>query len=121
MITTQQKRIPWSWAILMAMPYLSVQLVEAISHGALTFSMKKFISDPALLTFIASINIAFNFLVAPFVAWKSDRIWTPLGRRKPFILVGAPFLILFLILTPYAEGMRAGLFMAFLFILFYQF
>ncbi len=104
MIVTQEKRIPWAWAVMMAMPYLGVQLVEAISHGALTFSMKKFISDPALLTFIASINIAFNFLVAPFVAWKSDRIWTRFGRRKPFILVGWAGLVVSLICVPLAPN-----------------
>ncbi len=95
--------------------------VESMSGNAIPAFVGQFTNSETLIYLIVSLNPFFNIFVQPYVGWKSDRIWTPLGRRKPFIVVGAPFLILFLILTPYAEGMRAGLFMAFLFILFYQF
>ena len=47
--------------------------------------MRKFTSDPALIMFLGSINIAFNFLVAPYASWKSDRIWTLAGMSNEWI------------------------------------
>lgn len=104
MILTRQKHIPWSWAALMAIPTGVFAYVEACSGGAMTFTMKKYISDPALITFIGSINIAFNFLVAPYTAWKSDTIWTRWGRRKPFLVVGWGLLALAMIAAPMCPG-----------------
>ncbi|MCX7014427.1 MAG: MFS transporter [Candidatus Sumerlaeota bacterium] len=104
MIVTQRKRVPWVWVFLMALPYFSNSLVEGVSGSALTFTMKKFISNPALITFLGSINVLFNFMVGPFVSYTSDRNWTRFGRRKPFIITGWIGLILSLIVTPLAPN-----------------
>ncbi|MDF1513690.1 MAG: MFS transporter [Anaerolineae bacterium] len=49
-------------------------------------------------------NIAAFFLI-PFIGVWSDRVWTRLGRRKPFILVLAPVSIIAFMLIPAAVGM----------------
>lgn len=99
---TGRSHVPWIWVFLLACPTTVNAFLEAISGVALTFTMKKFVSDPALITFLGSINIAFNFLVAPWAAWKSDHIWTRFGRRRPFILIGWGILFVTLIAVPLA-------------------
>lgn len=89
------------------MPCFTNSTVENVSGAALTYTMKKFINDPALITFLGSINIAFNFMVAPFIAWKSDRIWTRFGRRKPFVICGWIGLIISLLFVPLAPNIWA--------------
>jgi len=102
MIRTLQKSVSW-WAIALLTTTTGVQsIVEATSGAPLTFTLKKFIDDPALIAFLGSINLAFSFLVAPYVSWKSDRIWTRFGRRKPFIIAGWSVLALALIACPLA-------------------
>ena len=49
-------------------------------------------------------NIAAFFLI-PLVGVWSDRVWTRLGRRKPFILVLAPISIIAFVLIPLTLGM----------------
>jgi MFS family permease len=49
-------------------------------------------------------NIAAFFLI-PLIGVWSDRIWTPIGRRKPFILALAPISIIAFILIPLTVGM----------------
>ena len=39
--------------------------------------------------------------------WKSDRIWTRWGRRKPFMLAGMSILVLALIAAPFAPSLWA--------------
>ncbi len=104
---TGRNHIPWLWVVLFAYPNFSNTLTESISAVAMTFTMKKFVSDPALITFLGSVNIAFNFLVAPWAAWKSDHIWTPWGRRRPFLIVGWSLLFVALIALPMAPTLSA--------------
>jgi prepilin-type N-terminal cleavage/methylation domain-containing protein/prepilin-type processing-associated H-X9-DG protein len=104
MLRTGQDRISW-WAVaLMALPAGVAMFVELCSMHALTFTMRKFIADPALIVFLGSSNLAFNFLVAPWAAWKSDRIWTPWGRRIPLVAVGWTILAIALVATPFAPN-----------------
>jgi Na+/melibiose symporter-like transporter len=54
------------------------------------FLSEKFGLQPALIGFFMSLdNIAALFIQPPVGAW-SDRLRTPIGRRMPFILIGAP-------------------------------
>jgi MFS family permease len=54
------------------------------------FLADRFDLQPALIGFFMTLdNIAALFIQPPVGAW-SDRLRTPMGRRMPFILVGAP-------------------------------
>ena len=66
--------------------------------------------DPGLTGVIMTLdNIAAFFLLPAIGVW-SDRIWTKLGRRMPFILVLAPISIAAFVLVPFAvNAIPAGL------------
>ncbi|MBI3173029.1 MAG: SLC45 family MFS transporter [Chloroflexi bacterium] len=54
------------------------------------FLVNKFNLSPFLIGFFMTLdNIAAIFIQPPVGAW-SDRLRTPIGRRMPFILIGAP-------------------------------
>jgi maltose/moltooligosaccharide transporter len=54
------------------------------------FLANKFNLSPVLIGFFMTLdNIAALFIQPPVGAW-SDRLRTPIGRRMPFILIGAP-------------------------------
>jgi MFS family permease len=104
-IKTLQKSVSW-WSVAALVSTTGVQaVVEATSAAPLTFTLKKYIQDPAWIAFLGSINLAFSFLVAPWVSWKSDRIWTPLGRRRPFLIAGWSLVVLALIACPLAPSL----------------
>ena len=52
-----------------------------------------------------------GLIVQPIIGYMSDRTWTPMGRRKPFFLVGAILASLMLLLMPNSSTlwMAAGL------------
>ena len=70
--TQDDGRVPWAWALAMSLPVGMSAFVEKCSGTAMTFTLKKFISDPSFIVFLGSMNIAFGVLVAPWVAWRSD-------------------------------------------------
>lgn len=102
MIRTQQTHIPWFWVGLLGTTTGVMAYIDCIGNTALTFTLRKFTSDPMLIALIGSVHVAFNCMVAPYVSWKSDHIWTRLGRRLPFVLGGSAILILGLIAAPCA-------------------
>lgn len=66
------------------------------------FLANKFGLAPAVVGFFMTLdNIAALFIQPPVGAW-SDRLRTPLGRRMPFILIGAPLGALVFGLIPLA-------------------
>lgn len=87
-IVTQRARIPWSWAIVMGFPWIASVLSDRISAEPLTFVLRGFTDDPGTIAFILSFNLLFNFLVGVIASYLSDRIWTRMGRRKPFLISG---------------------------------
>jgi len=44
-------------------------------------------------------------VIQPLVGAWSDRVWTPLGRRRPFMLAAIPLSALIMALTPLAPGL----------------
>ena len=66
------------------------------------FLANKFGLAPAMIGFFMTLdNIASLFIQPPVGAW-SDRLRTPIGRRMPFILIGAPVAALAFGLIPVA-------------------
>lgn len=59
-----------------------------ITVNALTFTVKHFTDDTRLIALATSISFGFSFIMGPICNYLSDRIWTPLGRRRPFIILG---------------------------------
>ena len=51
-----------------------------------------------------------GLIIQPIIGYLSDRTWTPLGRRKPFFLVGAILSSLALLMMPNSSAlwMAAG-------------
>src|SRR5215208_1486864 len=67
------------------------------------FLANKFGLEPAFIGFFMTLdNVAALFIQPPVGAW-SDRLRTPLGRRLPFILIGAPITALAFGLIPLAS------------------
>lgn len=92
---------------MMAAPAGVAMLIEQCSVVALPFTLKRFSADPALIVFITSINIAFNFIVAPLAAWFSDKTtaFSRFGKRVPFFVLGWLIMAMALVATPFANSL----------------
>lgn len=77
-----------------ALFYCSTGIAEATSNYILPDTIHRFTQNAFVISIILSMNPLFGFVAQPWAGWYSDRIWTPLGRRKPLILFGAVCLAL---------------------------
>lgn len=62
---------------------------------------------PSLALFIMTWDNLINVFLQPWVGARSDRTWNRFGRRKPWILLGAPIAALGFIFIPIAQSVLA--------------
>src|SRR5512139_2631932 len=62
---------------------------------------------PSLALFIMTWDNILNMFIAPWIGAKSDQTWNRFGRRKPYILIGAPIALLAFIFVPVAQSVLA--------------
>lgn len=84
-------RFSYGRIFLLGFGFFGVSVIWATYNAFVPiFLQEKFGLEPALIGFFMTLdNIAALFIQPPVGAW-SDRLRTPIGRRMPFILVGAP-------------------------------
>ena len=76
---------------LLGLGFFSVSLIWA-SYNAFVplFLANKFNLNPAWIGFFMTLDNIAAFFIQPSVGAWSDRMRSPIGRRMPFILIGAP-------------------------------
>ncbi len=84
-------RFNFGKTFLLGFGFFGVSVIWSIYNAYVPiFLANKFNLAPALIGFFMTLdNIAALLIQPPIGAW-SDRLRTPIGRRMPFILVGAP-------------------------------
>jgi maltose/moltooligosaccharide transporter len=84
-------RLNYGKTFLLGLGFFATSLIWATYNSFVPlFLANKFALDPRWIGFFMTLdNIAALFIQPPVGAW-SDRLRTPIGRRMPFILIGAP-------------------------------
>jgi Na+/melibiose symporter-like transporter len=100
MIITCKKEVPFHWMGFAILPWASVGFNYSVIAVVFFFSLKKFIDNPAGLTFILSLPSFISIVLQPVISFTSDRIWTRFGRRKPFIATSMVGMVVCLGLLP---------------------
>lgn len=105
MIVTHKPRVPWWWVTVMTLPWGATYLLALVNDQAVTFTIRKFTPDPSLIALLCSVNLMTNVLVGAPASYMSDRIWTPWGRRRPFIIGSRLGSALLLLLVPFMPSL----------------
>jgi MFS family permease len=88
LIRTQEPRVSIGTIIAINLLWFSNLFQVFVTANALVFTVKHFTDDTRLIALTTSIGAGFSFLVGPICNYLSDRIWTRIGRRRPFIILG---------------------------------
>jgi Na+/melibiose symporter-like transporter len=92
----------------------------AFNNFVLPPILKGFGASDLLIGLLASTRSIEGVVIQPVVGATSDRIWTPLGRRRPFMVVAIPLAAAFLLAAPSAQSLVPLAIMIFLFSIFFN-
>ena len=97
--------------------YCLTRIPEATPNYLMPPPLHRFTENAFIISIILSLNPFFGFVAQPLAGWYSDRIWTPIGRRKPVIVFGAVCLAVSCLGLPWSKSLAVLAF----WILIYQF
>jgi Na+/melibiose symporter-like transporter len=84
-------RLNYGKTFLLGFGFFGVSVIWGVYNAFVPiFLSEKFHLAPAMVGFFMTLDNIAALFIQPFASAWSDRVRTPLGRRIPFILVGAP-------------------------------
>jgi maltose/moltooligosaccharide transporter len=106
-----KSRFPYARTFLLGFGFFGISLIWPIFNNYVPIFLQEGFGLSATLTaFVMTWDNYLNMFVQPLVGERSDRLQTRIGRRKPFMLVGAPLAAVFFILVPTMGGVAGIMF-----------
>ena len=88
--------------------FFGVQIAYALQSANISRIFATLGADPHQLSFFWILPPLMGMLVQPLIGKYSDRTWCKMGRRKPYLLVGALIAVLVMIFLPNAGSLHFG-------------
>jgi len=88
--------------------FLGVQIAYALQSANISRIFATLGADPHQLSFFWILPPLMGMIVQPLIGKYSDRTWCSMGRRKPYLLVGALIAVLVMIFLPNAGSLHFG-------------
>lgn len=122
------KRFPWGRTFLLGFGFLGISIIwpifnqyvplflqagnpefeaRLLAEGKAISDIRGFGLTPALAMFVMTWDNILNMFIAPWAGSRSDRTWNRFGRRKGWILLGAPIALLSFVFIPVAQSVLA--------------
>ena len=98
-------RVSFWYILLLTLFTVGTSSVYHCNQQVIQISVRKFTTDMRIIGIILALPALSQLLITPYAAWKSDRIWTRFGRRKPLVILMAPVLVAALLLLPWCPSL----------------
>jgi MFS family permease len=93
----------WRYTFTVGFGFFGISIIWPIFNGLIPPMLEDLGLTAALIGFILTWDNIINMFVQPWVGETSDHTWTRFGRRKPWLMVGAPLAAVFFILVPFVR------------------
>ncbi len=96
-----KEKFPYARTFLLGFGFFGISLIWPIFNNFVPiFLQEGFLLSATMTGFVMTWDNYLNMFVQPIVGERSDHTRTRLGRRKPWMLVGAPLAAVFFIMIP---------------------
>ena len=86
--------------------FFGVQIAYALQSANISRIFATLGADPHQLSFFWILPPLMGMIIQPLIGKWSDRTWCRMGRRKPYLLVGALIAVLVMVFLPNAGSLR---------------
>ena len=101
-ITMQKQNLSFAQLFNLSFGFFGVQIAYALQSANISRIFATLGADPHTLSFFWILPPLMGMIVQPLVGKYSDKTWNRLGRRKPYLLVGALIAVAVMVLLPNA-------------------
>ena len=97
------ERFPYSRTFVLGFGFFGISIIWPLFNSLIPPMLEDLGLSALVVGFILTWDNIINMFVQPWVGSLSDRTRTRIGRRKPFLLLGAPVAALFFMLVPFVR------------------
>ena len=103
---TKQRDLTFRQMVDLSFGFLGVQIAYALQSANISRIFATLGADPHQLSFFWILPPLMGMIVQPLIGKYSDRTWTRMGRRKPYLIVGAVIAVLVMLFLPNAGSLH---------------
>ena len=100
----QKRNLSFAQLFNLSFGFFGVQIAYALQSANISRIFSSLGADPHSLSFFWVLPPLMGMLVQPLVGKYSDRTWNKLGRRKPYLLIGAIIAVAVMLTLPNANS-----------------
>ncbi|MEI2689781.1 MAG: SLC45 family MFS transporter [Anaerolineae bacterium] len=97
------RSFPWGRTFILGFGFFGISIIWPLFNSLIPPMLADLGLSAAVVGFILTWDNIINMFFQPWVGSRSDRTHTRFGRRKPWLMVGAPLAALFFILVPFVR------------------
>ena len=101
----QKRNLSFTQLFNLSFGFFGVQIAYALQSANISRIFSSLGADPHSLSFFWILPPLMGMIVQPLVGKYSDRTWNRLGRRKPYLLIGAIIAVAVMLTLPNASSM----------------
>ena len=105
---TEKRNLSFGQLFNLSFGFFGVQIAYALQSANISRIFATLGADPHQLSFFWVLPPLMGMLVQPLVGKYSDKTWNRLGRRKPYLIVGAIIAVAVMLLLPNAGNFTFG-------------
>ncbi len=94
---------PWRSTFVLGFGFFGISIIWPLFNSLIPPMLADLGLGAAVVGFILTWDNIINMFFQPWVGSRSDRTHTRFGRRKPWLMLGAPMAALFFILVPFVR------------------
>ncbi|MEW6032842.1 MAG: MFS transporter [Bacillota bacterium] len=98
-------RLDYGKTFTLGLGFMAISMTWSVYNAFVPVFYERFVQSGALIGLLMTTDNIIGVTLQPWVAHRSDRTWTRLGRRMPYILLGAPAGALLFALIPFHTGL----------------
>ena len=102
-VMTEKRNLSFGQLFNLSFGFFGVQIAYALQSANISRIFATLGADPHDLSLFWVLPPLMGMIVQPLVGKYSDRTWCKLGRRKPYLLVGAIIAVIVMLLLPNAN------------------
>src|SRR5512139_1830044 len=98
-----RRSFPWSRTFILGFGFFGISIIWPIFNSFIPPMLEKLGLATGVIGFIMTWDNLINLFLQPYIGARSDRTVSRFGRRKPWLILGAPLAAVFFILVPFVR------------------
>ncbi len=98
-----ERPFPWRSTFILGFGFFGISIIWPLFNSLIPPMLKDLGLSAAVVGFILTWDNIINMFFQPWIGSRSDRTHTRFGRRKPWLMFGAPLAAVFFILVPFVR------------------